>query len=43
MMGTFSKQLALQLVDDRLRAADRHRTLTGPRPRTARASGPPKR
>jgi hypothetical protein len=36
-MGSLPHHLALQLTDERLRDAERRRTLTGQRPRTARA------
>jgi hypothetical protein len=37
MLGSLTYQMALQLRDDRLRAAERRRALAGPRPRTARS------
>jgi hypothetical protein len=40
MIGALTSYVAPQYHDDRLRAADRHRTVTGPRPRTARAIRP---
>ena len=36
MMGSLPNHLALQLVHERLRDAERRRTTTGQRPRTAR-------
>ena len=36
MLGSLTYQLAVQLNNDRLRAAERHRVLAGPSPRTAR-------
>jgi len=43
MMGSLPNHLALQLLDERLRDAERRRTITGPRPRTARTSARPAR
>jgi hypothetical protein len=43
MLGPLSYQLALELQKDRLRAADRRRTITGPRERTTRAPNTPSR
>jgi hypothetical protein len=43
MIGSLTHQLALQLSEDRLRAARRRRTLAGPRPRIARTPGLPSR
>jgi len=40
MIGALTPYVVLQYHSDRLRAADRRRTITGPRPRTARAIRP---
>jgi hypothetical protein len=43
MMGPLSYQLAREMVDDRVRTAQRRRTLIGQRPRTARTGLRPAR